>query len=82
MTFLFLFFPPFEVHKISVNGFYTSKQTTILKKDLSSVGVKVCLLVCVYLCVCVFWVQRSKRHDCVRTLACTTSSSEAQTRHS
>lgn len=71
----------FEVYKnqqISVNGFYTSKQTTI-KKEIFIFCRREGLLV---VCVCVFWVQRSKGHDCVRTLASTTSSSKAQMRHS
>lgn len=51
---LLFFFILFEVHKIqqiSVNTFYTSKQTTIKKGDLSSVGEKGCLFMCVCTCV-------------------------------
>lgn len=40
----FFLFEVYKIQQISVNGFYTRKQTTIKKRYLSSVGEKVCLL--------------------------------------
>ena len=43
----FFLFVVYKIQQISVNRFYTSKQTTIKKSDLSSVEEKVCQCVCV-----------------------------------
>lgn len=80
---LFFFFPGIhEIQQTTVSCLYTNKQGN--NKDLSSGGEKVglCVCLCRWACVCVFWVQRSRGLDCVRTPACTASSSEAQRRHS
>lgn len=69
-----------EIQQITVSWFYTNKQSN--NKDLSSErGKSMLVCLCRWVCVCMFWVQRGKRHDCVRTLPCTTSSSEVQRRH-